>query len=64
MMSTSPPAGFVPPTDFVPPTLALLLKTARAEIDRHVNDQGLCVVCRCVFPCERAVLADLALSAL
>ena len=50
--------------DCVPPSLALLLKTAQAEIDRHINDHGLCIICHSVFPCDRAILADLALSAL
>ena len=43
--------------------LARLLKTAQREIDRHINDHGLCAICGSAFPCERAALADLALSA-
>jgi hypothetical protein len=34
------------------------------EIDRHVNDCGLCAMCGSAFPCDRATLADLALSAM
>jgi hypothetical protein len=41
-----------------------LLKTAQQEIDRHVSNGGLCAVCGSTFPCNRARLADLALSAL
>ncbi len=33
-------------------------------IDEHGNDRGLCPACGSAFPCDRAVLADLALSAL
>jgi hypothetical protein len=50
--------------DYLPPSLAHLHNTAQHEIDWHVNDSGLCAVCGSAFPCERAVLADLALSAL
>lgn len=48
----------------LPPSLARLLKTAQQEIDRHVNDHGLCAICGSAFPCDRAALADLALSAM
>ena len=48
----------------VPLSLARLLKTAQQEIDRHVNDHGRCAACGSAFPCERASLADLALSAM
>ena len=47
----------------LPQSLARLLKTAQQEIDRHVNDHGRCAACGSPFPCERASLADLALSA-
>jgi hypothetical protein len=50
--------------DSLPSPLERLLRTAREEIDRHVNDCGLCAVCGCAFPCDRATLADLALSAM
>jgi hypothetical protein len=52
------------PDSYLPSSLAIWLKTAKREIDRHINDRGLCSVCGSSFPCERAVLADLALSAL
>ncbi len=48
----------------LPPSLARLLKTAQQEIDRHVNDHGRCAACDSAFPCNRASLADLALSAI
>jgi len=53
-----------PVTDYLSPPHAHLLNTAQHEIDWHVNDRGVCAVCGSAFPCERAVLADLALSAL
>jgi hypothetical protein len=53
-----------PADDGLPPPLARLLKTAQLEIDRHVNAGGLCAVCGSAFPCDRATLADLALSAM
>lgn len=48
----------------LPQPLMRLLKTAQQEIDRHVSNGGLCAVCGSTFPCNRARLADLALSAL
>jgi hypothetical protein len=48
---------------FLLPSLAHLLATAQRELDGHVNDHGCCTRCGCAWPCERAVLADLALSA-
>jgi hypothetical protein len=39
-----------------------LLKTAQQEIDRHVNNRGRCAACGSTYPCDRACLADLALS--
>ena len=55
--------GPSPLTGFLPPELAKLLDTAQKEITEHSNDHGLCCLCGSSFPCERAVLADLALSA-
>jgi RNA polymerase-binding transcription factor DksA len=42
--------------------LERLRQTARQEIDRHVNAYGHCVACGERFPCDRAVLADMALG--
>lgn len=56
--------GLAAATGVVLPELRRLLATAAQEIDRHVNSGGTCVICRARFPCERAVLADLALAAL
>ena len=50
------------PDNILPPEFAKLLATAQKEITEHGNDHGLCSVCGSAFPCERAVLADLALS--
>lgn len=60
--SRAHPAGLADHS--LPPPLQRLLKTAQEEIDRHVNDCGLCAVCGSAFPCDRAALADLALSAM
>jgi hypothetical protein len=40
------------------------LGTARHVIDRHINDQGQCAECGSAWPCQRALLAELALGAL
>lgn len=48
----------------LPQPLLHLLKTAQQEIDRHVNNGGRCAACGSTFPCNRARLADLALSAM
>jgi hypothetical protein len=53
-----------PTGSILPPELAKLPATAYKEITEHSNHLGLCSICGCAFPCERAVLADLALSAL
>jgi hypothetical protein len=42
--------------------LERLRQTAWREINRHVNVNGRCGVCAVVFPCERAVLADMVLG--
>ncbi len=57
-------ASMTDSTDFLLPELVRHLATAQHELDQHVNDRGLCSICGCAWPCERAVLADLALSAL
>jgi hypothetical protein len=38
--------------------LERLAQLAVAILNRHVNDNGLCGVCGCDFPCESAVLAE------
>lgn len=43
--------------------LVQLMATARAELDLHVNDCGRCRACWASFPCERACLAELTLTA-
>lgn len=32
-----------------------LHQLATAVLNEHTNDLGLCAVCGCAFPCERAV---------
>ncbi|WP_239307896.1 MULTISPECIES: hypothetical protein [unclassified Frankia] len=36
----------------------VLHRLATVVLNEHANDHGLCVVCGCAFPCERAVLAE------
>lgn len=31
---------------------------ATVVLNEHNDDRGLCAVCGCAFPCERAVLAE------
>jgi hypothetical protein len=54
----------VPPTDHLPPALAGLLAVAKAELDRHVNDDGTCRACGASWPCEPACLAAFTLDSL
>jgi hypothetical protein len=53
-----------PGPDFLPPELALLLATARQEIDRHLNGDGTCTSCGQQWPCTTACLAEFTLGAL
>jgi hypothetical protein len=52
------------PANYLSPEVAQLLATARTEIDRHLNDAGVCVCCRQEWPCQRACLAAFTLEAL
>ena len=38
--------------------LERLAQLAIAVLNQHINDNGLCAVCGCDFPCESAVLAE------
>ncbi len=40
------------------PEFEALRALATRVINQHVDDHGLCAVCGCAFPCERAVLAE------
>jgi len=51
-------------TDFFPPELRQLSATASEVLDSHVSEEGCCVVCRSVWPCQRAQLAEHNLAAL
>jgi len=42
--------------------LERLRQTARRQINRHINVNGRCGACAVVFPCERAVLAEMVLG--
>jgi hypothetical protein len=53
-----------PPASYLSPELAQLLATARTEIDRHLNDAGVCACCRMEWPCQRACLAAFTLEVL
>jgi hypothetical protein len=46
------------------PELMHLLDTAQRVIDQHVNAYGICADCGAIWPCQRAQLAELALTAL
>lgn len=35
-----------------------LHQLATFVLNEHTDDRGLCAVCGCAFPCERAVLAE------
>lgn len=51
-----------PAIEHVSAPLERLRRTALTEIDRHVKQGDRCVFCGAPFPCDRAVLAELALS--
>jgi hypothetical protein len=38
--------------------ITALHQLATAVLNEHTNHHGLCAVCGCAFPCERAVLAE------
>ena len=50
-------------TDYLSPETGQLIASAACVMNEHTNDHNLCTVCGSAWPCERAVLADLALSA-
>jgi hypothetical protein len=49
---------------FFPPELMHMLDTAQRVIDQHVNAYGICADCGSIWPCQRAQLAEFALTAL
>lgn len=54
----------LPGTDYLPPDLARLLAIACVELDRHVNDVGICRECGAPWPCDLACLAASTLGSL
>lgn len=47
----------------VPPEFEAMIKLATQALNEHTDDTGLCAVCGCTWPCERAVLAEHNLAA-
>ncbi|MGH3613434.1 MAG: hypothetical protein ACRDRK_12755 [Pseudonocardia sp.] len=43
--------------DRVSAEIDALIRLATVVLNEHTNLRGLCAVCGCAFPCERAVLA-------
>ncbi len=46
------------PLDSVQTELEHPAQLATVVLNEHINDDGLCAVCGCAFPCESAVLAE------
>jgi hypothetical protein len=42
-----------PDAEYISPTFADLPATTQHAPDQHTNDQGLCAICGCAWPCER-----------
>ena len=57
-MDTADGTATFPTVDRYPSEFAHLCAVATREINEHVSDDGLCVICGSVWPCERAVLAE------
>lgn len=51
-----------PAIEPMPAPLERLRQTARIEIDLHIRRDDRCAICGTPFPCDRAVLAELALG--
>lgn len=49
---------------YFPPEFLRLLDTAQRVIDQHVNAYGTCAYCGSMWPCQRAQLAEFALTAM
>jgi hypothetical protein len=47
-----------PAADLILPEVLQLLAAAADELRRHVGRAGTCPLCRCAWPCERALLAE------
>jgi hypothetical protein len=53
-----------PIPDHFPAELIQLSTTASDVLNTHLSDQGCCVICNSLWPCERAPLAEHNLAAL
>lgn len=56
-------ADGVPDPGVLWPEILRMLDTARYELNRHLGERGVCVLCGVTWPCTRAVLAAFALEA-
>jgi len=48
----------IPVLDPPPVVLGLMRALAISVLSEHTDEAGLCAVCRSVWPCEHAVLAE------
>jgi hypothetical protein len=46
------------PADNVAAEIEHLAQLATFVLNEHTNDEGLCAMCGCAFPCDSAVLAE------
>ena len=46
------------PVDRLVAEIEHLAQLASVVLNEHTNNQGLCAVCGCEFPCDSAVLAE------
>jgi hypothetical protein len=56
-MSLAAAAG-LQATDSLVAEIEHLAQIASVVLNVHINQEGLCAVCGCAFPCESAVLAE------
>jgi hypothetical protein len=48
------PESRVPAAEHAPPEFKHVPAASQDALDQHINDGGLCAVCGCAWPCERA----------
>jgi len=56
-MIVGTPTGLYP-VDSLNAEFEHLAQLATVVLNEHTNDNGLCAVCGCAFPCSSAVLAE------